>query len=145
MPLNNDRQARGINHYEEHSWMLWPCPDVAAQTFQPSSISSRSSSSRNRTQTLTPVWQSHSGNFQSPTFSIWFLWEFILQDIFRQAKYSTEWSPAWSPFSYNSQSFKDCTAIRMNLSSFIFYSPSMIKNTRILSQILWILGKNNLT
>lgn len=51
---------------------------------------------------------------------------------------STVWSPGWRPFSYNSQS---CAVLCISLNSFIFCRPLLSTNTRIFSQMLWILGK----
>lgn len=110
-------------------------------SLQTSFITSRSST-RNRRQTLLLP----SGNpileIFKVTFSVSGSSEHLSYGIFlEKLNTSTVWSPVWRPFSYSSQSCKDCTVLRMNLNSFIFCRPLMSMNTGLFSQMLWILGK----
>lgn len=110
-------------------------------SLQTSFITSRSSTRNRRQMLLLP-----SGNpileIFKVTFSVSGSSEHLSYGIFlEKLNTSTVWSPVWRPFSYNSQSGKDCTVLCINLNSFISCRPLMSMNTRIFSQMLWILGK----
>lgn len=110
-------------------------------SLQTSFITSRSSTKNRRQMLLLPSVNPILEIFKV-TFSVSGSSEHLSYGVFlEKLNTSTVWSPGWRPFSYSSQSCKDCTVLCMNLNSFIFRRLLMSTNTRIFSQMLWILGK----